>query len=45
MIWHMVTHLTLLMHTYDDGTIDAATDGADDLDLGDALDDFDFDDW
>jgi hypothetical protein len=30
---------------YDDGTIDAATDNTDDLDLGDALDDFGFDDW
>jgi len=30
---------------YDDGYADAATDVADDLDLGDALDDFGFDDW
>jgi len=30
---------------YDDGYIDAATDSADGLDLGDALDDFGFDDW
>ena len=30
---------------YDEGFVDATSDVADDLDLGDALDDFGFDDW